>query len=555
MVLFNQDTELEDRQVAAPHSRAHVFCGETLEKAKRFLLFVWGISLRMQGIREENLPPMTIVIPAGATGKVSETIRSLLGSQYRQLRIVAAGSFDQQLADRTGDRPAVRILETKSEGSRAQTIRSVLLPSVDPVFAWLEPGETLSFDTLNRVGRIFRGNGRVGGVVVQDKTAPLDQSSIPETEWEFESLGANDSGFSGKLFVRRECFWAAVKIFAGTDYDCNDWAVAMNTARFHRVKSIAGGYHRISGAHLNGDEEQNRNIRARVDASVWPTERLRQSIRKWLRRLCGQIADLSLGFGTWFARRAIDASTNECGPWIDCYVPPLWVKDLAGFSPGEAIALLGCYRRSFGDQAQEIRSVYLDRTTGILALRSGSADLPEEVLTKLGASPYQEYGERNGIVVVDVGSEMERQAEKLAKGLENLLQKVPELARTLLGDHLRISVSSDSPGRRREIEGLEYGADLVILPRLLNVFPRPLIALRQSVNSLVCGSLVAGCVAVPRRQLERSAEIGLALPAGFSDPVLGRRSGRWPTIGRRMACLRARASSSIMNHLSGQSDS
>jgi hypothetical protein len=310
-------------------------------------------------------------------------------------------------------------------------------------------------------------------------------------------LRASGSSFSGKLFLRRECFWAATEVFAGTDYDCNDWAVALNTARFYQVKSIPGGYQRSDGPPFDGGEAQNREIRARIDASIWPTEQLRRSIRKRVRRYFCQVVDLSREFVARFSRRPAEV---ERGPAVDCYVPPPWVRDLIGFSPGEMIALLGCYRRSLVGKPQEIRSVYLDRTTGILVLRDDGGGSAE-------ASPYQSWahdcGERRGIVVVDAGLEMERRAEKLAKGSESLLGKVPELARACLGDHLRISVSSDSPGRSGEIESFEQDADLVILPRLLNVFPRPLTALRRSVNSLIWGgSLVAGCVAVPRRQLE-----------------------------------------------------
>jgi hypothetical protein len=304
------------------------------------------------------------------------------------------------------------------------------------VFGWVEPGETLSPDILNRVGRIFRGSRRVGGVIVRNEGTP--QSAGLETECSFDCLHDKDANFSGKFFVRRECFWAAVKIFAGTDFDCNDWAVAMNTARFHQVKLIAGGYHRISGGSVYGDEEQSRNIRARVDASIWPIERFRRSIRKRTRSYFRQVAGVSREFVTRISRRAIGVSTEGTRPGIDCYVPPPWVKDLVGFSPGESIVLLGCYRKPLAGQAQEIRSVYLDRTTGILVLRGGGSGEASPYQT----SPYHDYSGRSGIVTLDASPEMEGQAEKLARGSEFLFQKMPELAHGCFDDHLRISISS-----------------------------------------------------------------------------------------------------------------
>jgi hypothetical protein len=67
-----------------------------MERAKRFLLFVWRIYLRIQRIQEENLPPITIVIPAGSVEDLRETIRALLGSRYRQLRVVAFGKVGRE---------------------------------------------------------------------------------------------------------------------------------------------------------------------------------------------------------------------------------------------------------------------------------------------------------------------------------------------------------------------------------------------------------------------------------------------------------------------------
>jgi hypothetical protein len=509
-VLLNQDTELEDQGGRSGYGRTDFFSGKTFERSRRISLFFYNVYLRLKGIRDENLPSITIVIPViSGSGNLSETIQSLLASRYRRLQVVVVGvAKDQQVAESLPEHSSIKFSEAGPVATAPQAIRSILLRSVDPVFAWLRPGDRLSAGTLNRVGRIFRRSRRIGGVIVRNESS--EQSLDSRTEYDFDFLQTQDSTFSAKLFVRRECFWAATKVFAGTEYDCDNWAVALNTARFFRIESLPGGYFGRVGDD-DGEGGRTQNIRSKLDASVWRTERLRRAIRKRMSR------------GTP-GTHGNAGNAGKGGPGIDCYVPPLWVKELAGFSPGEMIAFLGCYWGSAGDHGQTIRSVYLDRTTGILALRSGSADLPdealaksglseealaklglsEEVLAKLGASPHQEYGEWNGTVVVDAGSEMERLAEKLAKGSEILLQKVPELAKAFLGDHLQISVSSDSPGRSGEIESFEHGADLVILPRLLNVFPSPLIVLRQNVNSLTWGgSLVAGCVAFPRRQLQR----------------------------------------------------
>jgi hypothetical protein len=167
IVLLNQEIEVGNRQGTSPSGRTGFVSGKTLERAKRFLLFLWGIYLRAQGIREENLPPITIVIPAGSSEKLRQTVQALLGSRYRQLRLVVTGKVDPEVVDSAGSRAVVKFFEAEPALSRSQMIRQILLQSSDPVFAWLEPGETFSFDTLNRVGRIFRRNGGVGGVVVQ----------------------------------------------------------------------------------------------------------------------------------------------------------------------------------------------------------------------------------------------------------------------------------------------------------------------------------------------------------------------------------------------------
>jgi len=470
----------------------------TLNKVERFSFSVWGAYLWLKGIREENLPSITIVIPvASGTGNLGETIQSLLASQYRRLHVAVVGlDQDREVIGSLLEHPEIKFFKARPETTAPEAIRSVLLRSVDPVFAWLEPGDRLSADIPNRIGKMFRLSRRIGGVIVRNEGSSPDRSSSSGTACDFDFLQAQDSTFSAKIFVRRESFWAATKIFAGTDYDCNDWAVALNSARFFQIESLPSGYYRFSTRDFDVGEEQCRHIKSKVDASIWRTERFRRSIRKQVRGYFCRLARLSQHVA--FRCRIIPAraSTDRRVRRAELYVPPSWTENLIGFSPGETISFLGSYRWSLIGQTCMSRSVFLDRMTKILILRD--------------ATESCDNGEPSEIVATDIGSGIGQRVQTLTRGSAILLQKMSELARGHFSPDLRVSsfsASSGPQGAGREIPISKTPVDFLILSQNLNVFSCPLVVLRQAANRLLwSGSLVVGCAAFARQTLKTDCQ-------------------------------------------------
>src|SRR4029077_16107024 len=101
----------------------------------------------------------------------------------------------------------------------------------------------------------------------------------PEDNLDFAFLSAQDISFPVKIFVRREFFWGATKTFAGTDYDFNDWAAALNTARFSEVRLLAGGFHEPASIREKPSVEESQRVKSKINAKMWWTERVRQAVR------------------------------------------------------------------------------------------------------------------------------------------------------------------------------------------------------------------------------------------------------------------------------------
>jgi hypothetical protein len=327
-------------------------------------------------------------------------------------------------------------------------------------------------------------------VIVRNESS--EQSLDSRIEYDFDFLQTQDSTFSAKLFVRRECFWAATKVFTGTDFDCDDWSVALNSARFFRIESLPGGYFGSTGGDDDGDPERTQNIRSKIDASVWRTERFRRSANKRLTRLFRRLS--------WFGRRLAlrshltraTAFANQPGQGVDLYVPPTWVENLIGFSPGETIASLGSYRSAPASQTPMVRNIFRDRTTDILILRE-----PAE---------FAEDHQGSDTVEINVNSQMERRFQALTSGSAKLLQEIPGLARTYITPKLRVSsfpISSDRREASPEILISRAAFDFLVLSQSLNSFSRPLIVLREAVNNLLWdASLVIGCAVFDRGRLK-----------------------------------------------------
>jgi hypothetical protein len=487
-VLLNQDTELEDQGGRSGYGRTDFFSGKTFERSRRISLFFYNVHLQLKGIRDENLPSITIVIPVtSGSGNLSETIQSLLASRYRRLQVVVVGvAKDQQVAESLPDHSSIKFSEAGPVATAPQAIRSILLRSVDPVFAWLRPGDRLSADTLNRVGRIFRRSRRIGGVIVRNESS--EQSLDSRTEYNFDFLQTQDSTFSAKLFVRRECFWAATKVFAGTDFDCDDWAVAFNSARFFRIESLPGGYFGSTGDDDGDEPERTQNIRSKIDASVWRTERLRRAVDKRLKRLFRGLSWLGQRLVLQSRLTRLTTFANQPGQGVDLYVPPTWVENLVGFSPGETIAFLGSYRAAPASQPPMARYIFWDRTTDILILQE-----PAECT---------EGHQGSDTVEINVNSETQRRFQALTSGSAKLLQEIPGLARTYNTPELRVSsfpISSDRREASPEIPISRAVFDFLVLSQSLNSFSRPLIVLREAVNTLLWdASLVIGCAVFDR---------------------------------------------------------
>jgi hypothetical protein len=466
-----------------------------LEKAKRRSFSVCDACLRIQGIHGVLLPSITIVIPvARQTQGLVETIESLLSARYRRLCIslVALGET-AKIVERLPRHPSIRFFEAPSGATIAEAIRPMLLWAASPIVAWLEPGYTLSSNALFRVGEIFRRN-RTGAVLVPKRETFVKPPASQADNLDFDFLSAQNCSFPVKIFVDRERFWAAAMTFAGTNYDCNDWAVALNTARFSRVLLLGDGYYQSvdRGGNLSTGESQK--IKTRISAQMWWTERVRQSV--WQR--CVKAFD---HFASWRLKDNNGFEQRHPVKGLRMLVPPVFTGDLAGFSSGEAIEFLGTYQWLFATPIT--RSVYFDRETEVLIFQQ----------------PSDSNHSQNGSTTIKVrpSSEEERHTQALAQGTTNLLHGLFEPLRGELGDHIQASVFSITKplqaaesfviGPRTSDQTTEPNAlfDLLIMERPLNTSLRPHVLLRRAANQLKWnGWLIIGCTIFDFQTLDES---------------------------------------------------
>jgi hypothetical protein len=457
-----------------------------LEKARRLSLSVCDAYLNIQGIRDVRLPSITIVIPVTEkTEKLTRTIESLLSAQYTRLCISLVGlEGTTKIFERLPRHRSIKFFEAPAGATMTEGIRPMLLWADSPIIAWLEPGQTFTPNVLHRVGDIFR-QSRVGGVLVPEEKTFVAQQAASTSNLDFGFLFAQDPSFPATIFVRRKVFWGAAKTFAGTDYDCNDWSVALNTARFFEVRLLAGGFYRSGGSPKNPPVKERQKIRARITADMWWTERVRQSARRRCVRMFNRFASLSL------QNKETSARPQQQGNWLQMRVPPILTESLAGFSTGERMEFLGAYRWSFATPIT--RKVFFDCANELLIFQQLS----------------QENQIQDGLEIVErkVSSEKERCAQAFARGATNLLRGLLKPLGEQVGDHIRVSVfptakqnqTIDSLTPRPEREGFEIRKpnelfDLLIVDQPLNSSLRPHRLLRHAANHLTWGGwLIAGC--------------------------------------------------------------
>ena len=473
-----------------------------LEKVKRLSYFVCDAYLGIQGIHDVLLPSITVVIPvAGRIEGLVETIESLLSARYSGLCISVVGLKDMaKIVEKLPRHPSIKFFEAPSGATAPEAIRPMLLWAPSPIIAWLEPGNTFSSNVLYRVGDIFRGK-RAGAVLVPKHESLTEGVPSHAGNLDFEFLSAQNSTFPVKIFVDRERFWAAAKTFAGTNYDCNDWAVALNTARFSRVQLLANGYYRPAHGVDSLSTDECQKIKATISAQMWWTERLRQSV--W--RRCVNAFDR---LASWHLKDNKRFEQLHPVKGVRMLVPPVFTGDLAGFSSGEAIEFLGTNKWLFATPIT--RSVYFDRETEVL------------IFLQPGDSNHSQNGSAPTELKVSPGEERHTQA--LAQGTTNLLYGLFEPLRGQLGGHIEASVFSITKplqaaesfviGPRTSDQTTEPNGlfDLLVMERPLNTSLRPHVILRRVANQLKWnGWLVFGCTIFDFRTLDenwsRSASI------------------------------------------------
>jgi hypothetical protein len=457
-----------------------------LERAKRFSFFICDTCLWLRSIRDDLPPSITVVIPVTEqTEKLTQTIESLLSARYIGLCVSLVGS--PETAKIIGSFPRssnIEFFETSPAAGIPSALRATLLGATSPIVAWLEPGDTLTPFVLRQVGEIFRQDRRTGCVLVPPATASANRSTRLAGPLDFASLWAEDLSSPVKVFVRRELFWGATKTFAGTDHDLNDWAVALNTARFARVRSLALGFDRSERTVRNPPADESQRIKSVIHAGMWWTERVRQSVRQRLIRAFNRFTGRPQEKGT-------ESGSSESRKTPQMAVPPDFIENLAGFSTGQNIRFLGNYRLSFTGQPPIVRSVFVDPVTELLI--------------------FNHVAEPDTIVELRVNPDREQRGRALTLGVTNLLQGLPESVRTQFGDHFRASIipGPDHPvsisPQRADFPGTTSAQlfDSVILSQPLNVSRRPHVLLRQAANRLKWdGWLIFGCAVFEIRTLD-----------------------------------------------------
>jgi hypothetical protein len=456
-------------------NRSASLIDRVLQRAQHLSYSVCDLYLRLRGIHDDLPPSIIVAIPVvDETKKLTRTIESLLSAQYVGLGISLVGPRTAaNMVDSFPRALNIQFVEAQQGTSTRQSIRAVLMAATSPMVAWLNPGDTLMPAVLHRVGEISRRNRRIGCVLVSKEARRGGQWSAAGRPLDFASLWAQDFSLPAKVFVRRELFWGATRTFAGTDYDFNDWAVALNTARFSRVRVLAGGFYESAGTPEIRPPEESQKIKSTMNAQMWCVERVRHRFFGGLHRLAGRSPENGRGTESPSPNRS------------DTLAPPAFVESLAGLYAGEHIELLGSYRWSFAEQPLMARSIFFDQANELLAFRQ---------LT--GQEQYQ-----NGSEVVELAAspEKEQRSRALAQRLINLLSGLPEQLREEFGESLRTSFfpladPSAAPPTPDQVRTPEPLFDFVVIERALNVSLRPHVLLRAAANRLKWeGWLIFAC--------------------------------------------------------------
>jgi hypothetical protein len=474
---------MHGRALGGIHSASSI--DRFFEKAKRLSFSVCDAYLRIQGIHDILLPPITIVIPvAGQSQGLRETVDSLLSTRYTGLSISIVGLKDTaKIVEKLRRHPSIKFFEAPSEAAIAEAMRPILLWATSPIVAWLAPGDSFSSNVLHQVGETFRRN-RAGAVLVPKRGSFTERPAGQAGNLDFGFLSAQNSSFPVKIFVDRERFWAAAKTFAGTNYDCSDWAVALNTARFSGVRLLGEGYYQSINSPETFSVDENQKIKARIRAQMWWTERFRQSV--WRLYVSG--------FDRFASRRLKDKKKSERLLFPEnrfrMLVPPVFIDYLTGFSSGKAIEFLGTYRWLFATPIT--RSVYLDRETEVLIFHPPTGSNQSQAPSTT--------------IEVKVGSEEELRTQALTRGATSLLQGLSEPLRGQLGRHVQAAFfdiakpvrAAESLVTRPETanQTVEFNPlfDLLVIEQPLSMSRRPHVLLRRAANQLKCsGWLIIGC--------------------------------------------------------------
>jgi hypothetical protein len=484
-----------------------------LETVRRSLLNFCDAYFWLHGFREVQLPSITIVIPvADQTEKLAETIKSLLAARYNEL-YVSVVWLEPRRASIQGEleHPNIQFYGANPGATKVEAIRQILVQTGTPVFAWLEPGDTITPDVLQQIGKLFLRSPRLGGVLVPKQQLFAPQAAPQLVNFSF--LWAQNSSLPVKLFVRREYEWAAGKTFAGTDYDCDDWAVALNTSRFSRVKTISNGFWFPGRSSSHTASTESDQVRSKISAVMWCTERLRRSALQRFVEVSTLPSESKPEFHGKSARSSSADHSDRSKEWMDGLVPSALSESLVGFYAGEESEFQGAYRWYFANRESIIRRIFYYPKAEI------------SIFEFLSKSDHQQTRAR--ILDVHVDPEHERRAKMQAKGAANLLAALPQALRVKVGNNGRAAIfqsptqlapfthsggvcQQSHPSRsthttpdstKSQQEGFdviksEQLFDILVLQQSLNTLQKPWVVLRNAANHLKWGGwLVIGCTA------------------------------------------------------------
>jgi hypothetical protein len=483
-----------------------------LRKTRRFLFNLCDGYFWFHGFREIQFPSVTIILPvAGRTERLAETIKSLLAARYSELYIAVVwlGRREESFEEES-EHPNIRFYTAKPGVTKAEAIREILFRTAASVFAWLEAGDGITPNVLEQVGKLFLESPKLSGVLVPELHFPTAQS-VPKSI-DFSFLWTQSFSFGIKLFARRECLWGAGEAFAGTDYDCNDWAVALNSSRFSKIKMISDGFWVAGQSTPDATSTEGDLIRLKIGGSMWWTERLRRSAVERLVRVITSLYPSKSKTGNK-AEESSFVSAFRLSK--DCENSPsssVLTESLLGFSAGVESEFRGSYQWCFADREPIARKVFSYRKTGTLLF---------EPITI--AESNQARGET---LKIQVDAVQERSAILRAKGVGNLIAALPEALEAQLRRKVRIApvslpthnppgVSSAEAFDRRieprqwitaacpppdpeqadsQIIGLESPFDILVLQRSLDTVQKPLTVFRNAANYLKRdGWLIVAC--------------------------------------------------------------